>query len=279
MRPSVAVVVALGLLAIPLRAEPGEAGRDELAALAQGLEAVAARVSVASPGFLGSPPTRAYRVPGVGVVVVLAPRLLGGASGHARLVLPLASPSAPRSVAASRADLERAILDLRTSLERASTAPAPSALAVAEGDLRSLERHAEERLAAAARARAEAFRALAEAMSTLPSAPRTALLPATATASTARPRPADPRSPSRAEDVVTRVRAALRDALPDAIGAAAQLPETESISVAVDFVAPGSWPGSAAQRTLVVRGRIGDLRAAQAGQRPLAELPLEILEY
>jgi hypothetical protein len=268
-------VLAAALLlaaAVPSGAQEPRAG---LEALASRLEAAVSQVSVPTPAFLGSAPRRAYRIPGVGVVIVLPSRVLPGHAVPAprtvpSLLGPAPTPQGPVLAAQGRRDIERALLELRASLQReAEASQRVSIMPLRGSDLATLEQEARQRLAAAARARAEAQHALMVAMQSAAQPPRT-LEPEPM--GTAPPpilpqafRPGlDRRLGRTPEEAVRRVREALVQALLGEPELGALLPPGESVSAAIDFVALGR--NGPPQRTLVVRVQVRDLRVMAEGQ-------------
>jgi hypothetical protein len=274
---SLLVLGPLLLLAAPL---PVEVPRPALEALAARMEAAASRVSVATPAFLGPTPRRAYRIPGVGAVVVLPSRVLAGPQGGQVAGSPrpdgyIGAPllKAPVAPAHGRREIERALLELRNSLVReAEASHLVSTVPLQGGDLRALQREANERRTAAARARLEAQRALLAALQAAGQAPRMAEpawdTPVAAAVDVPAPLPFagfDRRLAQAPADAVRHVRQSLVDALVREQAFVSLLPPGESVSVAVDFVAIGMGAGATPQRTLVVRASVDDLLAAGRG--------------
>jgi hypothetical protein len=270
------------LLAAPV---PTEAPRAALEALAARMEAAASRVSMATPAFLGSTPRRAYRIPGVGAVVVLPSRVLAGFPQGGQMVrspLPggpggvplMKSPVTPGQ---GRREIERALLELRSSLVReAEASQMVSTLPLQGGDLQALQREADERRVAAARARLEAQRALLAALQAASQNPHPAArmsdpqweMPPVVTADGPAPLPfavLDRRLGQAPAEAVLHVRQSLVEALVRERAVVSLLAPGESVSVAVDFIAVGLGAGGTPQRTLVVRASADDLRAAAEG--------------
>jgi hypothetical protein len=280
------------------------ASRDGIEALEDNLDAAADRVSTPQlMPLLGRPGSaRGYRLPGYGVVVVLAPRMLPGDD-----VLKVVRPRHR----------------VRTEVRR----PGDVALVEDPGEIEAIEQqvvllqHESEQ---ARRAAEETQQRIVETVrwrlsspeggapthvrvEVAPVTPPEAARPAEAPEPPAAvPAPAAPAAPAEApvppppppwkywfnvegprdtrtpDAVVADVRAALVDALAAHPGRVAGLAPDEFVTVAVDFEDPGRITRRPRpSRTLVVRARVRDMEARAAGTFPPGELRrrLEVVEY
>ena len=327
---ALALVPPLLALAAPARADSPQAkptspkaspavSREGIESLEAQLDRAADRVSVPHPAMLLGRPgaTRGYRLPGYGVVFVLAPRSLPGGAGAVYVFRHgppkprhFGAETRPRIVGDEQAQkeaqdievLERQVLVFQQEAEEARRA--------AEEDMDRIVHNVRERLApppheapAPTPPPAEVGR-ISPPAAPLPPAPSSAPLPPVAAVPAAPPalelqapavgpmpvpppwkfwfeagRPEDTREPER---VVADVRGALIEALESQSSHLGGLGAEEFVTVAVDFV-PGGLFASRARpaKTLVVRARVKDLQARTKGALAPAELRrrVEVFEY
>jgi hypothetical protein len=283
--------------------------RDGLAALEARLNEAADRVSVPQllPVLGRASSARGYRLPGYGVVVVLAPRVLPG-SGDVFKVLRAprhrvrAEVHGPGRVTVSDDEgeldaIERQVILLQHESEQARRAAEETQQKIVETvrvRLSSTGEPASEMTVELVPARPpEAPRAAAPAAAPAAPAPPTAPAGPDAVAPEAPPPPPPPpwkfwfdlegpRDTRSPDVVVADVRGAIQDALASHPGPLTGLAPEEFVAVAVDFedatrLAVRPRPA----RTLVVRARVRDLAARVAGTIPPEELRrrLEVVEY
>jgi hypothetical protein len=278
--------------------------RDGIEALETRLDAAADRVSAPQLlPMLGRPTgARGYRLPGYGVVVVLAPRALGGAD-VLKVVRPrhrvrvetrtpgpewveapaeleaiehqviLLQHESERARRAAEETQERIVETVRWRLSSPDGSPGQMTVEVSPAEPPEVPRPAEAPAAPEAPAGVPEAPAPAEAPAPPPPPPP----PWKYWFSAEGPR--DTRSP---DAVVADVRAALVDALASHPGRVVGLGPDEFVTVAVDFedasrLARRPRP----ERTLVVRARVRDIEARAAGAIAPEELRrrLEVLEY
>jgi hypothetical protein len=283
--PPLLLAAVLAVLVPPALAAEKEEPRP--AASREGLEAVEATVAravdrVSLPRLaplLGRPPesARAYRLPGYGIVLVLAPRTLPGTAGriyvfggpkHRRAgVAP--SPRGEPSPAEEEAieNLERQVLVLQHETEAARRA--------AEEQTERILRDVRVRVASGPDAHVEAATPPAPPE---PPAPEAAAAPPPwkfwfeADAAT------EKRTP---EAVVADVRSAVVGALASGVRVRG-LAGDERVAVTVDFVPGGIFAASARpEKTLVVTAQVRDVEARARGAITPDELKkrLEVIEY
>jgi hypothetical protein len=285
---------AAGSPARTSRPAASASSRDGMAVLEVRLNEAADRVSVPQllPMLGHASGARAYRLPGYGIVVILAPRALPG-SDVLKMVRPRhrgqrESPWPGPAGVEGKDELEaieQQVILLQHESEEARRA--------AEEAQRRIVETVRVRLASPGEAPGEMTVEVAP-----PAAPGTPTA-AAAGAPPAAPAPAvvpeppppwkywfhvegplDTRSP---DTVVTDVRGALVDALAEHAGSVASgLGPDESVTVAVDFEDAGRLAGRhRPARTLVVRARVKDIRARAAGAIAADELRrrLDVLEY
>jgi hypothetical protein len=232
--------------------------------------------------LLGRDSARGYRLPGYGLVFVLAPRALPGASsvvyrfgGPAQLAHAAPKPPAPGSsrLPPEIESVERQVIILQHETEQTRQA--------AERDMERIVHDVRVRMAPA-----EAAAGDGAAPPALPGAPAE---PAAADPQTPPPPPwkywfesdasHDERKP---ETVIADVRRALVDALASQPSRPPGLQPDESVTVAVDFEPAGLFVTAALPaRTLIVRARVRDLDARARGAITVDELRrrLEVSEY
>jgi hypothetical protein len=257
------------------------ASRDELEAAEAAVARAVDRVSLphAAP-LLGRPESsRAYRLPGYGIVLVLTPRTLPGGEGqiyvfhgpkHRRARTVVASPPAGEPSPADEEAIEtfeRQVLVLQHETE---------------AQRRAAEEQAE-RLLEDARVRAGSEPDVTVDLPAPPPAPE----PPTPDTAAAPPpwkfwfqtdAATERRTP---EAVIADVRAALVDALASGVRASA-LPADERVAVTVDFMSGGIFAASARpEKTLVVTARARDIEARARGAITSDELKkrIEVSEY
>jgi hypothetical protein len=315
VKPVPVLPTAVAALAVLLPAVTGAEDVDpraDLGTMEALLDRVVRRVSLpsAAPFFGAIEASRAYRIPGYGVVFVVPPRSLPAVRGlglhpvpeEPQAVSDKPGPPAPdaseelRQAFAREEALRRSLAAERQQESRARTAR--------ERELKALEAKVEALSQEAERQRAEAERALDAAMQQVRirlMAPRPGG-PATPAAETAQPDvppnddtallfppappwrfwaegPDDPRKP---DQVVSDVRAVVVQALEAAGGRLRSVRPDEAIVVAVDFVPQWDFGDSVrADRTLVVRARKKDLVDHDAGKLSTEDLRkrVEIAEY
>jgi hypothetical protein len=292
--------------AAPIARTAGRAAspRDGLAALEERLNEAADRVSVPQllPVLGRASSARGYRLPGYGVVVVLAPRVLPG-SGDVFKVLRAprhrvrAEVHNPGGVyvfddAGELDAIERQVILLQHESEQARRAAEETQQKIVETVRVRLSNPGEP----SGEMTVEVAPALPAETPPAPPAPLAAPAPPLAPAAVAPEAPPPPPPPpwkywfniegprdTRAPDVVVAdVRGAIQDALASHPGPLTGLAPEEFVAVAVDFedatrLAPPPRPA----RTLVVRARVRDLAARAAGTIPPEELRrrLEVVEY
>lgn len=299
--PSLGVLAALALAPTTARAQAApraaaqgrhatgatRAGIDELQAR---LDRAVDRVSRPQPAALGREAARGYRLPGYGVVFVLAPRMLGelGAPNalqpRHRLELRRVRPGG-RAAGDEVGELEREVIVLQQETEQARRA--------AEQDMDRIVRELQLRLAepgvvhvdatadAAAAGDADPRPSAKPAVRLPPAAPEEAALPAPPPWKFWFAGPVPPETRATAE-VVADVRQALIGTLEAGPGGLPGLAADEFVTVAVDFEAPDLFARrSRPERTLVVRARVRDLLARARGAIPPEELRrrIEAIEY
>jgi hypothetical protein len=289
--------------AAPIARTAGRAAspRDGLAALEERLNEAADRVSVPQllPVLGRASSARGYRLPGYGVVIVLAPRVLPG-SGDVFKVL-----RAPRHRVRAEVHrpggvyvfddegeldaIERQVILLQHESEQARRA--------AEETQQKIVETVRVRLSNTGEPSGEMTVEVAPVRPPeSPPAPPAPLAAPAAPAAVAPEAPPPPPPPpwkywfnvegprdTRAPDVlVADVRGAIQDALASHPGPLTGLAPEEFVAVAVDFedaTRLAARPRPA--RTLVVRARVRDLAARAAGSIPPEELRrrLEVVEY
>jgi hypothetical protein len=264
--------------------------RTAMEGLERELESAVSRVSMPHAGILLGRPSssRGYRLPGYGVVYVLAPRALPGnkqifvlrgqgpgpGQVHAqhRVTLPGRGPEwEPEHVE----ELERQVLVLQHEAETRRRA--------AEEDMERIFEGIRVHLEAGEEAETE-DRDVNSPTGAQPLSPDAAPLeemsePPWKFWFQAEKAEREERSPER---VIAAVRSAVIDALDARAGAVAGLGADEWVTVAVDFV-PGDLFSSHRRptRTLIVRAREGDLAARAEGTLAAEELRnrVEVIEY
>jgi hypothetical protein len=285
-----AVAAALAVLVAPAIAAQKEqkeksrsaASREDLEAAEATLARAVDRVSLphAAP-LLGQPgSSRAYRLPGYGIVLVLTPRTLPGGEGQiyvfhgpkhrrARTVVAgpsTAEPSPPDEEAIETFERQVLVLQHETEAQR-----------------RAAEEQAE-RMLEDIRVRTESEPEVHVEVPVPPPAPPEPATPQTAPA----PPPwkfwfqTDAATETRTPDaVIAAVRGALVDALASGIRASG-LAGDERVAVTVDFVPGGIFAASPRpEKTLVVSARARDLEARARGAMTPDELKkrIEVTEY
>ena len=261
------------------------ASREEMQSLERHLDRAVAEVSVSHAGILlgRTDSSRGYRLPGYGIVFVLAPRALPGEEtvhvwpGHPRKER---APGPDRGVGVVTTTeeeeleaLERQVLILQHAAEAHRRA--------AEEDHERIVRDIRIRLAPLTEEEdAEEEAGLVDEAAPFPAGGPTALPPpAPWSFWFGTPRPEDERTPDR---VVADVREAVIEALESRGAAVPGLEGDEFVTVAVDFV-PGDLFAAHRRptRTLIVRARQGDLAARGRGVMAPKELraKVEVIEY
>jgi hypothetical protein len=300
-----AFLVGAALLAtLALEAAAEEPQKARSTAPREGIEALEAQLSRAvdrvslphAARLLGRVESaRGYRLPGYGVVFVLAPRMLPGGEGHV-YVLRGGAPKHRRVLVESRGTgernemvlpddvetFERQVLVLQQETEAARRA--------AEEEMEQLVRDVRVRVAPPAAVHVE--------VSEAEEPPAPPLAPQAPSAPVAQEPPAPPLPPApppwkfwfesgtpqekrTPEAVVADVRAALVDALTGQ-GRLAGLAGDERVTVTVDFVPGGVFAAPARpERTLVLSARVRDVDARARGAITAEELRkrVEVTEY
>ena len=300
-----ALLVPMALLAaVAGPAAPQEPGKGRAVTPREGIEVLEAhlaravdRVSLASAARLlgGVDSARGYRLPGYGVVFVLAPRMLPGGEGQVHLLrggVPRARPARPGPGDAGREEpawsddvetLERQVLLLQQETEATRRA--------AEEDMEHLVENVRVRVASPSDVHVEVHEAPEASVPPPAPAPPEPAAPKAAPEAPLPPVPppwkfwfstrtaAETRTP---EAVVADVRAALVDALGTQGSRLAGLAGDERVTVAVDFVPGGIFAAQARpQKTLVVSARVRDVEARGRGVITADELRkrVEVTEY
>ncbi|HXK09036.1 MAG TPA: hypothetical protein VMT70_05295 [Vicinamibacteria bacterium] len=238
---------------------------------------------------------RGYRLPGYGVVIVLAPRMLPGGEGQVHILrgaVPKPRHARPAPPEAGKEEpewtddvetLERQVVVLQQESEAARRA--------AEEDMEHLVENVRVRVAPPSEVHVE-VQAAPEAPEAPPAPPPPAPpLPSAAPEAPLPPvpppwkfwfetrAPAETRTP---EAVVADVRATIVEALAAQASPLAGLAGDERVTVTVDFV-PGSFFAAQArpQKTLVVSARVRDMEARARGAIAPEELRkrVEVTEY
>jgi hypothetical protein len=255
--------------------------REGILALGRQLDRAVARVSLPNAArLLGRDSARGYRLPGYGLVVVLAARALPSAEGD--FVYQLGGPSH--------------IFHLQTKKPPAGDPQLPAEIESVERQVVILQHQTEQTRQAAERDMERIMHELrvrtaaAEGTSKPEAVPAsTGETPSGTDAQLPPPPPwkfwfesgatHDDRTP---EAVIADVRRALVDALSRNTGHVPGLLPEESVTVAVDFEPAGLFvTRSAPARTLIVRARVRDLEARARGAITVEELRrrLEVSEY
>jgi hypothetical protein len=288
-------LVAALLVALPGGSGPSPAppqapppgSRQAIEVLERKLDHAIARVSLPhSARLLGHDATRGFRLPGYGLVLVLAPRALPGGSGF---VYRLGTPG------------RRVRLRSRSARPEAPEPP---------GDLESVERHVIILQHETEQTRSEAERDMERIVNDLrirhapregvPAEPAEAGEPPTPVAAPPQgvPPPDEPSLPPpppwkfwfeggtphderTPEALVADVRHALVEALASQRGRLPGLLPEESVTVAVDFEPAGLFESAGPARTLIVRVRVRDIAARGRGAISVEELRrrIEVSEY
>lgn len=295
-RLPVAVSILLALAAAAV-AEPPEKPRSRVSR--EGMEALEAQLGRAvdrvslphAARLLGrTEPVRGYRLPGYGVVFVLAPRVLPGGEGQV-YVLRRDGPT-PRRL---RVETRRTGAPEPASEEESEIEALERQVLILQHETEAVRRAAEEemeRIVRDVRVRVETPATVQVEVSPAPADPPAPEAPAPPPAP-APPVPAPPpwkfwfetgtpeetRSP---EVVVADVRAAVLDALAAPGARLAGLGADERVTVTVDFVPGGIFVAQARpDTTLVVSARMRDVedRARGAISREELQRRIEVTEY
>jgi hypothetical protein len=308
----VAAVAFAAVAAAVCAQEPKKTlARDGLEALEARLDHAVDRVSLPHAArLLGrGESARAYRLPGYGIVLVLTPRALPGASGRVYFLqhgsrpkarkyrVETTTPGAPTSVEVDVEDdegvetFERQVLVLQHETEAARRA--------AEEEMERIVHDVRVRIAPPAPPAPAPATPPAPPAAAPPAAPAAPEPPVpgepgpVAWTGTVPPLPAPPpwkfwfdagtTSETRAPDaVIADVRASLIETLTAPVEAVAGLPGDERVTVAVDFVPGGLFAANARPgRTLVVSVRARDVTARARGSISVEELRrrVEVSEY
>ncbi len=304
-KPAASAPRAAGGAAPRAASRPSASPREGLAALEERLNDAADRVSVPQllPVLGRASSARGYRLPGFGVVIVLAPRVLPG-SGDVFKVL-----RAPRHRVRAEVHepgvlvldddgeldaIERQVILLQRESEQARRAAEETQQKIVETVRVRLSSTGEP----ASEMTVEVAPAPPPAAPRAPAAPQHATPPAPpeAPAAVAPEAPLPPPPPpwrywfnvegprdSRSADtVVADVRGAIQDALASQPGPLGGISPDEFVAVVVDFEdATRLAARPRAAKTLVVRARGRDLAARAAGSIPPEELRrrLDVVEY
>ena len=293
------------LAALALGAGAEEPRQARTAAAREGIEALEAQLSravdrVSLPHvarLLGRvESTRGYRLPGYGVVFVLAPRTLPGGEGHV-YVLRGGAPKHRRVRVETRATGERdetALPDDVETFERQVLVlqhETEAARRAAEEEMEQLVQDVRVRVAPPSVVHVEVREA--------PEPPAPPLAPEAPPAPSPRAAPEPPLPPApppwkfwfesgtsheerTPEAVMADVRAALVDALAAPGGPVAGLAGDERVTVTVDFVPGGLFAAQTRpEKTLVLSARVRDVNARVRGAITVEELRkrVEVIEY
>jgi hypothetical protein len=298
----------IGLLALvpgAVRAADEIDPRGDVETMEALLDRVVRRVSQpsAAPFFGATEASRAYRMPGYGVVFVVPPRALppgrvgtGPSPGDPRETTPSASltPDDPSHRAPTAEESANSVLAPGLRGARAHAARERQLQAI-EAKVDALSREAE-------RQRAEAERALAAAMQEVqlrlsvsvpgPPPPPPFQAPPLPPDGLVEPPPAPPwrfwlntddsNDPRSAADVVRDVKAAVSQVVEVAGSRLRSVRGDEYVVVAIDFVPQWDFgDGARADRTLVVRARKRDLVDHESGKLATEDLRkrIEYVEY
>ena len=298
------LVGAALLVALALEAGAEEPKKDRSAARREGIEALEAQLSRAvdrvslphAARLLGRVESaRGYRLPGYGVVFVLAPRTLPGGGGHV-YVLGGGSPKH-----------RRVRVETRGTGEREEGIP-PDDVEIFERQVLVLQRETEaarraaeeemERIVQDVRVRVTPPSAMHVEVREAPEPPAPPPPPGAPSSPSPPEAPEAPLPPAppwkfwfesgtsheerTPEAVMADVRAALVDALAAPGGPVAGLAGDERVTVTVDFVPGGLFAAQARpEKTLVLSARVRDVNARVRGAITVEELRkrVEVIEY